>query len=191
MQHIVCALDEQAHMRGRRAFARVDVNRAVGKAHPLHKRRRRQRGITGNTHATELEQPLGLAERIGVRKNRNDVAIGLDPQIRREFAVPQRHRASTVQSGRLPHDVLRSELRECVARMHICACLHAKQQRHARRNGDRTVHQCAKRIPHAAHLCRKTAANQHCAQSSRNSPVSCGKLRDPENEKRVIHAKAA
>ena len=112
MQHLARAVDPHAHDRAVVAGASLDLDHAVRKAHALRKRRERKRRVARNAHAAKLEQALDLAEGVGVREEHEQVALRVEPDIRAEGAVSDRHRPRFVAARRRPRDIVRGEFSE-------------------------------------------------------------------------------
>ena len=71
-----------------------------------------ERLVESDAHAAEFEEFLVTIPRIGFREVENQIATRLNPEIRGEVAVADRHRAVHVRAGRVPDDIVSGELLE-------------------------------------------------------------------------------
>ena len=71
-----------------------------------------ERLVEANAHAAELEEFLIGIPRVVFGKVENQIATRLNPEIRGEVAVADRHRAVHVRTGRVPHDIVGGKLFE-------------------------------------------------------------------------------
>ena len=71
-----------------------------------------ERLVEPDAHAAELEEFLIAIPRIAFGEVENQIASRLDPEIRGEVTVANRHRAVHIRAGRVPHDIVGRELFE-------------------------------------------------------------------------------
>jgi len=71
-----------------------------------------ERLVEADAHAAELEEFLIGIPRVVFGKVENQITRRLDPEIRGEVAVADRHRAVHVLARRVPHDIVGGELFE-------------------------------------------------------------------------------
>ena len=71
-----------------------------------------ERLVEPDAHAAELEEFLLGIPRIALGEVENQIPTRLDPEIRSEVAVADRHRAVHIRAGRVPNDIVGREFFE-------------------------------------------------------------------------------